>query len=103
MTRSRFFLFLEVKVRELEGKLDNLELEQVFHDSNAVKGVIEKPAQISSSDFKEINSLRFELERVKENLNSKEYTIECMKKGIKSSNSIFRQEIDALYLAQLKL
>ena len=31
-------LSLKAKVRELEGKLDNLELEQVFHDSDAVGG-----------------------------------------------------------------
>ena len=59
-------LSLETKVRELEGKLDDLELEQVLHDSNAVGGMIEEPAQ---SDPKEIDSLRLELERVKEDLN----------------------------------
>ena len=31
-------LSLETKVRELEGKLDNLELDQVLHDSNVVGG-----------------------------------------------------------------
>src|SRR2546423_6558537 len=99
-------LSLEVKVRELEGKLDDLELEQVFHDSDAVGGLLEEPAQINSSEMndpKEIDSLRLELERVKENCNSKEYTIECMEKGIESSNSIFRREIDALYSARSKL
>jgi len=30
-------LSLEVKVRELKGKLDDLKLEQVFHDSDAVE------------------------------------------------------------------
>ena len=99
-------LSLEVKVRELEGKLDDLELEQVFHDSDAVGGLLEEPAQINSSEMndpKEIDSLRLELERVKEDRNSKEYTIECMEKGIESSNSIFRREIDALYSARSKL
>ena len=65
--------------------------------------MIEKSAQISSSDPKEINSLRLELKRVKENLNSKEYTIECMEKGIESLNSIFKWEIDALHSAWSKL
>ena len=54
-------------------------------------------------DPKGIDSLRLELERVKEDRNSKEYTIECMEKGIESSNSIFRREIDALYSARSKL
>ncbi|PKB92097.1 hypothetical protein RhiirA5_446056 [Rhizophagus irregularis] len=44
-----------------------------------------------------------ELERVKEDRNLKEYTIECIKKGIESSNSIFRRKIDALYSARSKL
>ncbi|RGB29432.1 hypothetical protein C1646_795474 [Rhizophagus diaphanus] len=81
-------LSLETKVRELEGsKLDDLELEQMLHDSNAVKGVIEEPAQINgpfrtnSSDLKEIDSLRLELERVNKDLNSKKYEIEYMEKG----------------------
>ena len=96
-------LSLEAKVHELEGKLDDLELEQVFHDSDAVGGLLEESVQINSSDPKEIDSLRFELEWVKKNLNSKKYTIECMEKGIESSNSIFRWEIDALYSARSKL
>ena len=89
-------LSLETKVRELEGKLDDLELDQVLHDSNAVGGVIEDLAQ---SDPKEIDFLRLKLDRVKEDLNSKNYEIECMEKGIESSDSIFRREIDALYSA----
>ena len=68
-----------------------------------MRGVIEEPAQINSSEPKEINSLRLELEQVKENFNSKEYTIECMEKGIESSNSIFKREIDALHSARSKL
>ncbi|CAB4381309.1 unnamed protein product [Rhizophagus irregularis] len=54
-------------------------------------------------ELEEIDSLRLELERAKEDLNSKEYIIECMEKGIESSNSIFRREIDALYSARSKL
>ncbi|RIA83737.1 hypothetical protein C1645_833352 [Glomus cerebriforme] len=54
-------LSLEAKVRELEGKLDNLELEQVLYDSNVVEGLLEELVQINSSDSKEINSLRLEL------------------------------------------
>ena len=93
-------LSLETKVCELEGKLDDLELEQVLHDSNAVGGMIKEPAQ---SDPKEIDSLRLELERVKEDLNSKEYKIECMEKGIEATHEITSREIDALYLARSKL
>jgi chromosome segregation ATPase len=57
--------------------------------------------EISSSDPKEIDSLRLELERVKEDLNSKEYTIECMEKGKESSDSIYKQEINILRKARL--
>ncbi|CAB4392812.1 unnamed protein product [Rhizophagus irregularis] len=96
-------LFFETKIRELEGKLEDIDLERTYHDLDAMGGVIEELAQISSSDPKEIDSLRLELERAKENLNSKKYTIECMEKGIESSNSIFRWEIDALYSARSKL
>ena len=51
-------LSLKIKIRELEGKLEDLELEQVFHDSDVIGGVIEKLAQISSF---EIESLRLDL------------------------------------------
>ncbi|CAB4390358.1 unnamed protein product [Rhizophagus irregularis] len=96
-------LSLETKIRELEGKLEDIDLERTYHDLDVIGGVIEEPVQISSSDPKKIDSLRLELEQVKEDRNSKEYTIECMEKGIESSNSIFRREIDALYLARSKL
>src|SRR2546423_7634038 len=92
-------LSLKTKIRELEGKLEDIDLERTYHDLNVMGGVIEEPAQINLSEPKEIDSLRLESERVKEDRNSKEYTIECMEKGIESSNSIFRREIDALYLA----
>ncbi|CAB4378875.1 unnamed protein product [Rhizophagus irregularis] len=96
-------LSLEAKIRELEGKLEDKDLERTYHNLDVMGGVVEEPVQISSSDPKEIDSLRLELERVKEDLNSKEYIIKCMEKGIESSNSIFRQEIDALYSARSKL
>ncbi|GES88766.1 hypothetical protein GLOIN_2v1790954 [Rhizophagus clarus] len=35
-------LSLEAKISELEGKLENLELEQVFHDSNINGGILEE-------------------------------------------------------------
>src|ERR1700722_499110 len=73
-------LSLEAKVRELEGKLDDLELDQVLHDSNVVGGLIDELAQINSSDPKEIDSLRLELEQVRGDLSSKKYEIECMEK-----------------------
>src|SRR5204863_3693663 len=93
-------LSLETKVVELEGKLEDLKLDPVFHDSNVVGGVIEEPAQISSSGSKEIDSLRLELERVEENLNSKRYEIECMEKGIEATHEITSRELDALFLAR---
>ncbi|CAG8748736.1 hypothetical protein GLOIN_2v1781868 [Rhizophagus irregularis DAOM 181602=DAOM 197198] len=82
--KIKIFSF-EAKVYELEDKLDDLELEQVFHDPDAVGGLLEEPVQINSSDPKEIDSLRFELERANENLSSKEYTIECIEKGIEKN------------------
>src|ERR1043166_667771 len=67
-------LSLEAKVRKLEGK---------------------------SSDPKEIDSFRLELERVKKDLNSKNHEIECMEKGIEATHEITSREIDALKKAQL--
>ncbi|CAB4382865.1 unnamed protein product [Rhizophagus irregularis] len=90
-------LSLETKIRELEGKLEDIDLERTYHDLDAMGGEL---AQISSS---EIESLRLELEHAKEDCNSKEYTIECMEKGIESSNNIFKREIDALYSSRSKL
>ena len=83
--------------------MEDIDLERTYHDLDVMGGVIEEPAQINSSEPKEVDSLRLELERAKKDLNSKEYTIECMEKGIESSNSIFRWEIDALYSARSKL
>src|SRR2546429_4576302 len=44
-------LSLEVKVRELEGKLEDVELERTYHDWDVTGGVIEEPAQINSSEM----------------------------------------------------
>src|SRR6266480_1539771 len=63
-------LSLETKVVELEGKLKDIDLERTYHDLDVMGGMIEEPAQISSS---EIESLRLELERANEDLNSKRY------------------------------
>src|SRR5581483_4004793 len=88
-------LSLETKIRKLEGKLEDIDLERTYHDLDVMEGVIEELAQINlQSNSKEIDSLRLELEQVNEDLSSKKYTIECMKKGIESSNSIFKWEID---------
>ena len=54
-----------------------------------------------SSDPKEIDSLRLELERIKEDLNSKNHEIECMEKGIEATHEITSREIDALRKARL--
>ncbi|CAB4375664.1 unnamed protein product [Rhizophagus irregularis] len=90
-------LSLETKIRELEGKLEDIDLERTYHDLDAMGGEL---AQISSS---EIESLRLELERANEDRNSKEYTIECMEKGIEATHEITSREIDALYSARSKL
>ncbi|PKK56899.1 hypothetical protein RhiirC2_799084 [Rhizophagus irregularis] len=73
-------LSLEAKVHELEGKLGDLELEQALHDS-----------------------LKLELERANEDLNSKKHEIECMEKGIEVTREITSREIDALSSARLNL
>uniref|UniRef100_U9SPE6 Uncharacterized protein n=1 Tax=Rhizophagus irregularis (strain DAOM 181602 / DAOM 197198 / MUCL 43194) TaxID=747089 RepID=U9SPE6_RHIID len=96
-------LSLETKIRELEGKLEDIDLERTYHDLDVMGGVIEEPVQISSSDPKEIDSLRLELKRANEDLSSKEYTIECMGKGIESSDSIYKRELDIRSSEQLKL
>ncbi|RGB21692.1 hypothetical protein C1646_777479 [Rhizophagus diaphanus] len=96
-------LSLETKVRELEGKLDDLELEQVLYDLNAMEGMIEEPAQINSFDPKEIDSLKLELERASEDLNSKKYIIECMEKSIEVSDNIYKRELDIRSSERLKL
>src|SRR6266542_3746330 len=96
-------LSLETKIRELKGKLEDIDLKRTYHDLDVIGGVIKEPAQINSFEPKEIDSLRLELEWVKEDFNSKKHEIECMEKGIESSNSIFRREIDALYSARSKL
>jgi hypothetical protein len=71
-------LSLEAKVHELEGKLGDLELEQALHDS-----------------------LKLELERANEDLNSKKHEIECMEKRIEATHEITSREIDALRKARL--
>ena len=71
-------LSLETKIRELEGELDDLKLEQALHDS-----------------------LKLELERANEDLNSKKHEIECMEKGIEATHEITSQKIDASRKAQL--
>ncbi|GES96815.1 hypothetical protein GLOIN_2v1847513 [Rhizophagus clarus] len=64
---------LEVKVRELKGKLEDLKPDPLFH--NSVGETIE---DLTQTDPKVIDSLRLELEWVKEDLNSKEYEIESV-------------------------
>ena len=96
-------LSLETKIRELEGKLEDIDLERTYHDLDVIGGVIEEPAQINSFEPKEINSLRLELERVKEDFNSKKHEIECMEKGIEATHEITSRERDALFSARLNL
>ena len=65
--------------------------------------MIEELAQINSSESKEIDSLKLELERANEDLNLKNYEIECMEKGIEATHEITSRELDALFLARSKL
>ena len=55
-------LSLEAKIVELEGKLEDIDLERTYHDLDVMGGVVEESAQISSSSSKEIDSFRLELE-----------------------------------------
>ena len=96
-------LSLEAKIVELEDKLEDIDLERTYYDLDVMGGVIEKPAQINSFEPKEIDSLRLELERVKEDFNSKKHEIECMKKGIEVTHEITSRERDALSSARLNL
>ncbi|GBC10668.1 hypothetical protein RclHR1_09810002 [Rhizophagus clarus] len=66
-------LSLETEIRELEGKLEDLKLNQSFHNSN------------------------------KGDLNSKEYTIECIEKGIEETHEITSWKLDDLFSARLNL
>ena len=66
-------------------------------------GLLEEPAQINLSDPKENDSLRLELEQVRDDLSSKKYEIECMEKGIESSKNIYNQTIDSLFSTRSNL
>src|SRR5206468_6030349 len=47
-------LSLETKIRELEGKLEDIDLERTYHDLDVIGGVIEESAQINSFEPKDI-------------------------------------------------
>ncbi|CAG8770463.1 2282_t:CDS:2, partial [Rhizophagus irregularis] len=81
-------------------KLEDIDLERTYHDLDVMGGVVEEPAQISSS---EIESLRLKLERANEDRNSKEYTIEYMEKGIEATHEITSRKIDSRSSERLKL
>ena len=49
-------LSLEAKIVELEGKLEDIDLERTYHDLDVMGGVIEKPAQISLSEIEPLDS-----------------------------------------------
>ncbi|CAB4491161.1 unnamed protein product [Rhizophagus irregularis] len=51
----------------------------------------------------EVKVRELELERANEDLNSKNYTIECMEKGIEASDSIYKWELDIRSSERLKL
>src|SRR6266480_1389516 len=62
---------------------------------------LEKKSSLAQMNLSEMDSLRLELERTTEDLNSKKYEIECMEKGIEATHEITSREIDALSSAQL--
>src|SRR3954469_1770023 len=57
---------------------------------------LEKNSSLAQMNLSEMDSLRLELEQARDDLSSKKYELECMEKGIESSNNIFKWEIDAL-------
>ncbi|CAG8787004.1 2426_t:CDS:2, partial [Gigaspora margarita] len=98
--KDRGYRLGSVYEQELEKKISfAIEFNSKIHDFN-------KRLQVKNSEYlkqeKEFqheqkshsenqvsyDSLRLELKRVKENLNSKEYTIECMEKGIEENRSL---------------
>ena len=60
---------------------------------------LEKNSSLAQMNLSEMDSLRLELERTTEDLNSKNYEIECMEKGIEATHEITSWEIDSLSLA----
>ncbi|RGB40471.1 hypothetical protein C1646_753315 [Rhizophagus diaphanus] len=83
------------KIQSLKSEIKTLKRKETL----AQKASSADKIQILSLETKVCEleeSLRFELEHAKKNRNLKEYTIECMEKGIESSNNIFKQEIDIL-------
>src|SRR3954453_301982 len=62
---------------------------------------LEKNSSIAQTNLSEMDSLRLELEQARDDLSSKKHEIECMEKGIESSNNIFKREIDALSSARI--
>ena len=62
---------------------------------------LEKNSSLAQMNLSEMDSLRLELERTTEDLNSKNYEIECMEKGIEVTHEITSREIDALSSALL--
>src|ERR1044072_7957662 len=97
-TRIRILIDKKISINALDMATTNLianvnrGLDRI---ENHIRGVV-RELEGKSSDPKEIDSLRLELERVKEDLNSKNHEIECMEKGIEATHEITSREIDAL-------
>src|SRR3954453_396765 len=64
---------------------------------------LEKNSSLAQMNLSEMDSLRLELERANEDLNSKKHEIECMEKGKESSDSMYKRKIDILSSGRLKL
>ncbi|PKY33861.1 hypothetical protein RhiirB3_453119 [Rhizophagus irregularis] len=93
--------------RELEAKY-TAEIKSLKSNIKTLKREATLAQKASFDDKVQILSLEvkvreLELERANEDLNSKNYTIECMEKGIEASDSIYKWELDIRSSERLKL
>jgi chromosome segregation ATPase len=64
---------------------------------------LEKNFSLAQINLSEMNSLRLELEQARDDLSSKNYEMECMEKGIESSDSMYKRALDSLYSVRSNL
>ncbi|GBB85743.1 hypothetical protein RclHR1_01220039 [Rhizophagus clarus] len=94
-------LSLETKISELEGKLENLKLEQVFHDSNINGGILEElgkqedlklPDWIDESlkSFVYALGLENKVKEIKKKI-AKEDLLEVLQKALSERNSLIQE------------
>ncbi|GBB87191.1 hypothetical protein RclHR1_13630001 [Rhizophagus clarus] len=94
-------LSLEVKISELEGKLENLELEQVFYDLNINGGILEElgkqedlklPDWIDESlkSFVYVLGLENKVKKIEKKI-AKEDLLEVLQKALLERNSLIQE------------